>query len=180
MFALLGPPRSTETAPMPSVYAISRMQHEHGAWYWAVAFRRRGKPYFKSFYDLRRGGSKKALSAAIAWHDKQLAKVEVLSKRQYHQLKRSSNSSGEVGVLFLRSRLQPQGMWQARLKLPNGKQPTRSFAVRKFGYEEAFRRAVAARQQLLELVADGAYLQSPVARQFEAQKRSPRVNGSRR
>ena len=144
------------------------MHHQHGAWYWAVMFRRRGKPYYKSFYDAWRGGSKKALAAAIAWRDEQLAKAKALSKREFHQIERSSNSSGAVGVLFLRTRLQPQGMWQARVKLPDGKQPTRSFAVQKFGYKEAYRRAVAARQQLLELVADRPFLHSPTARGFEA------------
>lgn len=56
------------------MYAITRMQHARGAWYWAVAFRRRGTPYAKSFYDVRRGGSEKALAAAIAWRDAQLAR----------------------------------------------------------------------------------------------------------
>jgi hypothetical protein len=76
-----------------AMYAISRIQHEHGAWYWAVAFRRRGKPYYRNFYDVRRGGSRKALAAAIAWRDQQLAKAKALSKREFHQIKRSSNSS---------------------------------------------------------------------------------------
>jgi hypothetical protein len=81
------------------------------------------------------------------------------------------------GVLFLRSRLQPLGMWQARLKLPNGRQPTRSFAVQKFAHEEAYRRAVAAWQQLLELVADETFLHPPTARKVEARKKSSRING---
>jgi hypothetical protein len=86
------------------MYAISRIQHDHGAWYWAVMFRRRGKPYFKNFYDVRRSGSQNALAAAIVWRDRQLAKAKALSKREFHQIKRSSNSSGAVGVLFLRTR----------------------------------------------------------------------------
>jgi hypothetical protein len=146
------------------------MQHEHGAWYWAVMFRRRATPFYKNFYDVRRGESKNALAAAIAWRDAQLAKVKAMSKREFHQIAKSSNSSGAVGVLFIRSKEQPRGMWQARIKLPNGKQPTRSFAVKKFGYEEAYRRAIAARQQLLELISDDTYLRSAVARQFEARK----------
>lgn len=44
------------------MYAISRIQAKPGVWCWAVAIRRRGKAYYKSFYDVRRGGSKKALA----------------------------------------------------------------------------------------------------------------------
>ena len=69
-------------------------------------------------------------------------------------------------------------MWQARLKFSDGKQPTRSFAVKKFGYREAYRCAVAARQQLLELVADKPFLRSPTAWQFEARK-GPRATAKK-
>ena len=51
--------------------------------------------------------------------------------------------------------------------------------MKKFGYKGAYRRAVAARQQLLELVADKLFLRSPTAWQFEARKEAPRVNGKR-
>jgi AP2 domain len=128
---------------------------------------------------VRRGGSKNALATAVAWRDQQLAKAKVLTQCEFHQIKRSSNSSGEVGVLFIRTKLQPQGMWQTRLKLPDGKPPTRSFAVKKFGYDEAYRRAVAARKELLELVPDKPFLRSPTAWQFEAPKLPSRINGTK-
>jgi hypothetical protein len=54
-------------------------------------------------------------------------------------------------------------MWQARLKLPDDKQPTRSFAVKKFGYDGAYWAARgSARKQLLQL-ADKPLLCSPTA-----------------
>jgi hypothetical protein len=71
-------------------------------------------------------------------------------------------------------------MWQARLKLLDGRQPTRSSAVKKFGNEEAYRRAVAARQQLLELVADKPFLHSPTAWRFEAQNKPLRLTAKSR
>jgi hypothetical protein len=46
------------------------------------------------------GGSQKALAAAIAWRDEQLVKINALYKREFHQIERSSNSGGAVGVLF--------------------------------------------------------------------------------
>jgi hypothetical protein len=113
------------------MYAIRRIQAKPGVWCWAVAIRRRGKAHYKSFYDFRRGGSKKALAAAIVWHDRLLARTQTLAKREFHQLVRSSNRSGAPGVQFIRPHNLPQGSWQARLKLPTGKLMTQTFAVQK-------------------------------------------------
>ena len=57
----------------------------------------------------------------------------------------------------------------------NGKQVTLSFGVKRYGDREAFERAVAARQQLLGLVADGPFLRSETARKFEARKNPMRA-----
>jgi hypothetical protein len=148
------------------MYAISRVEVKSGIWCWAVQFRRRGKPYYKSFYDMGRGGSRKALRAAIAWRNQQLARTRPLSFREFRQVKRSDNRSGEVGVIFQRQPRMLAGFWQARLKLPNGKQLTRSFGVRKYGKREAFRRAVEARAELLLLVEDRPYIQHPTAKRI--------------
>ncbi|MPZ43028.1 MAG: hypothetical protein GEV05_06450 [Betaproteobacteria bacterium] len=150
------------------MYAISRIQAKPSVWCWAVAIRRRGKTYYKSFYDLRCGGSKKALAAAIAWRDRVLARTRTLAKREFHQLVRSSNTSGVPGVHFIRPYNQPQGSWQARLKRPDGKQITRTFAVCKYGERGAFERAVQARAEFLALVDDQPYVYHPTAKKFAA------------
>lgn len=54
--------------------------------------------------------------------------------------------------------------WQAKLKLPNGKKPTKSFSVQKFGDREAFRLAVTARRKMLDLVDDRPYLYNRMAK----------------
>lgn len=151
--------------PSTAQYAISRLRSPGGFWYWAVAFRRRGKAYFKSFYDVRRGGPELSLAAAIAWRDEQLARLQALGKRDFCQLLRSTNSSGEPGVQFIRPAHQPHGSWQARHKLPDGRQITRTFAVKKHGEREAFRLAVQARQAMLESVED-----TPLLHHAEAKK----------
>jgi hypothetical protein len=46
------------------MYAISRIVVKPRVWCWAVAFRRRGRPYYKAFYDARRGGSKTSFDPA--------------------------------------------------------------------------------------------------------------------
>ena len=152
------------------MYAISRIEAKPGIWCWSVNFRRRGKPHYKSFYDLQLGGSKTALAAAIEWRDSQLAKTQVLSKREFHQLVRTNNQSGVPGVQFIQPKNQPQGSWQARLKLSDGKEVTRTFAVLKFGFEGAFKLAVEARSELLGLVESKPYLHHPTAKRFEAKR----------
>ena len=148
------------------MYAISRHERRPGIWYWSVMFTRQGKPHYKSFYDMRRGGSENALAAAIAWRDEQLAAIKALTKREFCQIKRTSNQSGVPGVHFIRPKNHPQGCWAARLKLPDGRQRTKTFSVRKYGESRAFELAVEARSQLLDLVEDKPFLRDQVATKF--------------
>lgn len=152
------------------MYAISRIEAKPGIWCWSVNFRRRGKAHYKSFYDLQSGGSRKALAAAIQWRDSQLAKTQTLSKREFHQLVRTNNQSGVPGVQFIQPKTQPLGSWQARLKLSDGKELTRTFAVGKYGFDDAYRLAVEARRELLETIEDKPYLLHPTAKRYEAKR----------
>lgn len=83
---------------------------------------------------------------------------------------RTNNQSGVPGVQFIQPKSQPHGSWQARLKLPGGKEITRTFSVLKHGYEGAFEQAVEARNELLGLVEDKPYLQHPIAKQFASER----------
>lgn len=121
---------SKKDKPAAAHYAISRIQPRVGIWCWLVAFRRRGEHYYKSFYDVRCGGPEHSLADAIAWRDTQLAKAAALGKREFCRLVRSNNSSGVPGVQFIHPRNQPLGSWQARLKLPGGRELTKCFSVK--------------------------------------------------
>jgi hypothetical protein len=129
-----------------------------------VHFRRRGKLYSRRFYDQKHGGSRKALAAAIAWRDRSIARSAVLTLREFHQQKRSNNTSGVPGVHFLRPARQPRSIWQARIRLANGQKIHKTFSVNKYGKQRAFEKAVAARGQLLRLINDGPFLQHPLAK----------------
>jgi len=152
------------------VYAIHHLQHEKGTWYWSVHFARRGKLYYQRFYEPKYGGSAKARKAAITWRDRQLAKVKILTIREFHEQKRSNNTSGVAGVHFLTTRRQPLGSWQAKITPHDGKAMTKSFSVRKFGRRKAYALAVAARLELLEKVENRPYLYHSVAKRLIRQE----------
>lgn len=148
------------------MYAIIRLKAARNAWYWAVHFRRRGALCYKRFYDQKHGGEKNALAVAIAWRDQQLAQTDIFTWREFHEQKRSNNTSGVPGVHFLRTTTQPNGIWQAKIKPTNGKMMTKTFSVLKFGNEEAFARAVTARREMLARLEDEPYLYHPTAKKF--------------
>ena len=160
------------------MYAIRRHRAAINAWCWKVDFRRNGKGYAKTFYDLTCGGSRKAKAQAIAWRDKKLAEIKALMLVDFHQQRRSNNSSGVPGVHFHRTPVQPSGFWQAAIRFHDGKRMTRTFAVLKFGSKEAFRRAVAARTELLAMVENRPYLNDPVAKKLS--KAADAIQGRKR
>lgn len=149
-------------------YAISRLRSTGGFAYWAVHFRRRGRSYYRSFYDLRRGGARKALADAIAWRDRQLRSVGALTKREFRDILRSDNRSGVPGVQFIRPGSQPLGSWQARMRVSDGKTIAKTFAVGTHGERGAFRLAVAARRRMVESVEERLFLHSATARRIAA------------
>ncbi len=151
------------------MYAILRLQYASGPWCWSVNFSRSGVRHLKRFFDTGHGGKAAALKAAIAWRDKKLAEVEVLSVAEFCQLKRDNNTSGVPGVHFLTSKAQPHGIWQAKLKIA-GRGKHKSFSVLKHGWQSAYEQAVAAREQMLAEAADMPYLYDKLAKKLAAKK----------
>jgi hypothetical protein len=164
------------------MYAISRLKAALNAWYWVVHLRRRGKRYYRRFHDLKYGGSKKALTAAIAWRDEKLAQTKTFTIREFHQQIRSNNTSGVPGVHFHVTVRQPHGFWQATIKVRSGKVKSKTFSVRRFGARGAFQRAVATRRKMLEMVDDRPYLYSATAKRLaqRAARASPGPPASHR
>ncbi len=148
------------------MYAIRRHRAAKEAWCWRVNFKRRGKAYSKSFYDLACGGSEKSKAAAVAWRDGKLAELEALTLVEFHKQKRSNNVSGVPGVHFHKTPRQPLGFWQATVRFHGGKRVAKSFSVLKYGRSKAFELAVAARSEMLAKVEDRVYLYDAVAKRF--------------
>ena len=102
------------------MYAIKHMQSTRGTWYWAVQFFRAGKRYYRRFYEPKHGGRLAARRAAVAWRDEMLIETKALGILEFCELKRGNNTSGVTGVSFLMPSRQPDGIWQAQLKLDGG------------------------------------------------------------
>jgi hypothetical protein len=145
------------------MYGIAYQKRRNGQMCVIANVKRRGRTYLRRFAVEKYGGFEGALAAAIQWRDKCLAEKRVCTLREFHSTRRSNNTSGVPGVSYLKSEKQPLGMWQAKISLRDGRRFCRQFSVRKFGYEEAFARAVAARSEFLAFVADQPYVLDPTA-----------------
>ena len=172
------PSCSAEGTPAPgiddvgpgSTYALKHLQADKGTWYWAVDFSRNGRHCYRRFYEPKYGGSEAARAAAVAWRDERLVEVKALGILEFCQKKRSNNVSGEPGVHFLSPPAQPEGIWQAKLKLAAGTCATRTCSVRKHGHQAAYEMAVAARREMLRQARERPYVHDALARQLAARQ----------
>lgn len=154
--------------PDASSYAIRELRTAGGARCWVVAFSRDSQVHEKRFYWGKLGGPDAARAAALAWRDAALAQAQALSLAGFCAKARSNNASGVPGVFFLRPRRQPQGIWQAKLRLSDGTRMCESFSVLKHGHDAALAMAIAAREAMLRVAGDRAFVHHPVAKRFAA------------
>ncbi len=135
----------------PELYGIARYEKK-GMPNWRARFSRRGKEYSQRFYDHLEGGMDAALQKAKAWRDRMLGQVDAMTRAEFVEMRLKNNTSGNAGVTFVtRYKVMNNGSrteyvcWEARA--PHGLKPyrSRSFGIKKYGYDEAYIRAVAAR-----------------------------------
>jgi hypothetical protein len=100
--------------------------------------------------------------------DEQLAAIKTLGILEFCELRRANNTSGAIGVTFATAPRQPDGIWQARLKLDGGKTQTKSFSVRLHVERRAFAPAVEARRQMLAAAQDRAFVHDKLAKRMAA------------
>lgn len=153
-----------------SAYALKHLQADKGTWYWAVDFSRHGQHCYSRFYEPMHGGYEAARAAAVAWRDERLVEVKALGILEFCQKRRTNNTSGEPGVHFLTPPAQPEGIWQAKLKLADGTRATKTFSVRRYGHQAAYEMAVAARRGMLQQARDRPYVHDALARQLAARQ----------
>ena len=160
----LRPPPALAGDPRIKRYGVIYQKQSGRSECFIVSIRRRGRTYTRRFASSKHGGLAAALEAAIAWRNTCLAETPVFTLREFHARVRSNNTSGVPGVTFLRPSKQPEGLWQAKISVADGRRLCRQFSVRKFGPAEAFARAVAARSEFLACVPDKPYVVNPIAK----------------
>ena len=114
-------------------YAITRIDNNRTEG-WRVCFSARSgerKVVNKTFTDLRYQGRKQALEAAQAYRDEMLVRRKSVSGRYAVKLKRVHSVTGAISSIA----------WVARFPF-DGRSKTRTFNLRKHGYEEAWRLAM--------------------------------------
>ena len=139
---------SSVASPQTKLYGIGLYRRAGGATVgWTVSIRRRGDHVNRCFLAKNFGGMDQALQAAIAFRDEVNQRFPPLTKREKCAVLRSNNTSGVPGVY-----LTTTGEWVARVFLGDGRRKTRRFSIRLLGEDEARRRAIQARAELLSLV----------------------------
>jgi len=139
-----------------SMYGITRIDngktHTHS---WVVLISRKNRKHFGSFSDAVYGGKKKALSSAKKYRDEILSQYDPVTLKEFCCIVKKSNKSGIPGVYRCKSN-EPdkegncRAYWIASWPTEPGKSKQIKFSIKKYGEEEAFHKAVLARQEALE------------------------------
>ena len=107
-----------------------------------------GRNVAKTFSPYRYGSLPEAEAAAIAFRDQLLVEMPPMSRRECNAILRGNNTSGVPGVTLKKG--EGRGSWLALIHWPDGSKEGRSFSIGKYGNDEAFEMAVAARKDMLE------------------------------
>lgn len=122
---------------------------------WRVSMHADGALHRKTFSDSKYGGQDAALAAAIAWRDDIFRNLKLPTASAMLTSVHANNSSTVVGVFVIdANEARTRGHWVARAPKKKGaSQKSRRFSVAKYGWTQAFERAVQARA---EFVAEAA------------------------
>lgn len=151
-------------------YAIRKRTGTQGTVY-RVSLTRHGENVAKLFRTRDYGSARAALKAARAWRDSMSGAMPLETKQEFSQRVRPDNTSGCAGVYLKRQTVHrgdwtgEYAFWQAQA--PQGVKPfrSRSFSVDRYGFDEAFARAVQARAEFVS-EAEGYVGVAPIPARF--------------
>ncbi|MBU2838919.1 hypothetical protein HF670_04940 [Acidithiobacillus thiooxidans] len=135
-------------------YGITRLDYAKSKGWWVRLYRPGSKKpdASKLFSDSAHNGYEAARIAARKWRDEKMAELDIQPRKwdgNGHFTMYSRNRSGKIGVRlchdYKAGRIS-RVYWEAKFMV-NGKQRVRSYSVRKYGYECAWRLAIAERQR---------------------------------
>ena len=138
--------------PSSKIYGVIEEVTAAGTRRWRVNMVRRGQLFAKTFSEKRFGGPEGAKAAALAYRDEVVRQYPMVSKREYHVLRRSSTTSGIPGVYLLASQVPPK--WMASIQYADGRRVGKTFCTNKYGFEAAREMAIQARRRMLDDVVD--------------------------
>lgn len=139
----------------PAMYCIRRYEVNVSSPGWRVMVNRHKQLYMRNFHDSTHGGQEAALLAAQQWRDEIVAQHPPMTKRDYNNRLRASNTSGIVGVRL--HRCGKYSSWSAETNLGNGKKLSKFFNIDRYGNDLAKELAIAERAKQLEEVT-GIYV----------------------
>ena len=148
------PPSHTEAGEPPSskIYGVIEEVTAAGTRRWRVGVVRRGQLFAKTFSEKRFGGPEGAKAAALAYRDEVVRQYPMVSKREYHVLRRVNTTSGIPGVRLLESETPPK--WVASIQYANGRHVSKTFCTGRYGFDMARTLAIEARRGMLCDVVD--------------------------
>ncbi|NIB42384.1 AP2 domain-containing protein [Pseudomaricurvus alkylphenolicus] len=137
------------------MYGISRIDDDsHNTHAWRVSLRRNGKTHVKNFPDKKCGGKRKALNQAKEYRDEFIASNPPMTRQEFSSIKRRNNTSGVTGVCrFATKTYLADGTerlywsWEASWPTTRGESESVRFSEKKYGAQEAFEKAVEAREK---------------------------------
>jgi hypothetical protein len=162
-------------------YAISRYEPPGRALYLACKIKRKKVAYFKMFVLSSFASEEQALAAAQRGRDDLLTRLRPMTRVEFASQIRPNNKSGVAGVHRVNSVQTRSGKrytyacWTA--VTPKGREPRQSrlFSIMRYGEEEAFARAVAAREAFLSKFH--GYKLSNVPDEFTDRYQEPPLHG---
>lgn len=147
---------------------IHRVDHEPSSTHcWRVTVQRRKVLFRHDFSNGIHGGRELALQAAQAYRDMLVQRHAPLSKPDYCAILKKNNRSGVSGLTRVdrlelsRGRRVRRLYWEVQWPIQNGRSRHRKFSILKYGEEEAFQFALAAREAALEALESQTF--SPFA-----------------
>lgn len=136
-------------------YGITRLDYARTKGWWVRLYRPGSKKpdASKLFSDSVCNGYEAARVAARKWRDEKMAELDIQPRQRDgngHFTTYSRNRSGIIGVRLCHDYTADGSIsriyWEAKFMV-NGKQRVRSYSVWKYGYEYAWRLAIAERQR---------------------------------
>lgn len=128
---------------------------------WFVRGYRNGKTWSKLFSDQKHGGREAALDQAREFRKKlasDLQQLPAIPRARRVVTRNSRNTTGVIGVSRTRKKSSSGNIhecYSVSWRTPEGVPRCTSFSIRKYGEEEAFRRAVALRRDRMRLLQQG-------------------------